>query len=118
VDTLPGPDNRLDGQQPWSGTFGMDYRFNSMPLTVGGNFAFTPDFVTRQSLSQTLDQGRSRSIDMFARWTVNDKASMRLALSNIAPLANASISSNSSGASVYNSRLARTGINFSTEIKL
>jgi len=118
VDTMPGPDNRLDGQQPWSGTFGMDYRFNSMPLTVGGNFAFTPDFVTRQSLSQTLDQGRSRSIDMFARWTVNDKASMRLALSNIAPLANASLSSYSSGASVYNSRLARTGINFSTEIKL
>ena len=118
VDTLPGPDNRLDGQQPWSGTFGMDYRFNSMPLTIGGNFAFTPDFVTRQTLSQTLDQGRSRSIDMFARWTVSDKASMRLALSNIAPLANESLSSNSSGASVYNSRLARTGINFSTEIKL
>ena len=118
VDTLPGPDNRLDGQQPWSGTFGMDYRFNSMPLTIGGNFAFTPDFVTRQTLSQTLDQGRSRSIDMFARWTVNDKASMRLALSNIAPLANESLSSNSSGASVYYARLARTGINFSTEIKL
>ena len=96
----------------------MDYRFNSMPLTIGGNFAFTPDFVTRQTLSQTLDQGRSRSIDMFARWTVSDKASMRLALSNIAPLANGSLSSNSSGASVYNARLARTGINFSTEIKL
>jgi hypothetical protein len=56
---------------------------------------------------------------MFARWTVNDKASMRLALSNIAPLANESLSSNSSGgASVYYARLARTGINFSTEIKL
>jgi iron complex outermembrane receptor protein len=119
VDTLPGPDNRLDGQQPWSGTFGMDYRFNTMPLTMGGSLAFTPDFITRQSLSQTLDQGRSRSIDMFARWTVNDKASMRLALSNIAPLANESLSSNSSGgARVYYARLARTGINFSTEIKL
>jgi len=64
VDTLPGPDNRLDGQQPWSGSFGMDYRFSTLPLTIGGNFAFTPDFVTRQSLSQTLDQGRSRSIDV------------------------------------------------------
>jgi len=118
VDTLPGPDNRLDGQQPWSGSFGMDYRFNTLPLTMGGNFAFTPDFVTRQSLSQTLDQGRSRSIDMFARWIVRENVSMRLALSNIAPLANESLSSNSSGASVYSSRLARTGINFNTEIKL
>ncbi len=118
VDTLPGPDNRLDGQQPWSGSFGMDYRFNTLPLTMGGNFAFTPDFVTRQSLSQTLDQGRSRSIDMFARWIVRENVSMRLALSNIAPLANESLSSNSNGASVYNSRLARTGINFNTEIKL
>ncbi len=118
VDTLPGPDNRLDGQQPWSGSFGMDYRFNTLPLTMGGNFAFTPDFVTRQSLSQTLDQGRSRSIDMFARWIVRENVSMRLALSNIAPLANESLSSNSNGASVYTSRLARTSINFSTEIKL
>ena len=118
VDTLPGPDNRLDGQQPWSGSFGMDYRFSTLPLTMGGNFAFTPDFVTRQSLSQTLDQGRSRSIDMFARWIVRENVSMRLALSNIAPLANESLSSNSNGASVYTSRLARTSINFSTEIKL
>jgi iron complex outermembrane receptor protein len=118
VDTLPGPDNRLDGQQPWSGSFGMDYRFNTLPLTMGGNFAFTPDFVTRQSLSQTLDQGRSRSIDMFARWIVRENVSMRLALSNIAPIANESLSSNSNGASVYTSRLARTGINFSAEIKL
>ncbi|MBJ7420830.1 MAG: TonB-dependent receptor, partial [Rhodoferax sp.] len=103
VDTLPGPDNRLDGQQPWSGSLGMDYRFNTLPLTMGGNFAFTPDFVTRQSLSQTLDQGRSRSIDMFARWIVRENVSMRLALSNIAPLANESLSSNSNGASVYTS---------------
>lgn len=118
VDTVPAPDNRLDGQQPWSGNFGMDYRFNSKPLTIGGNFAFTPDFVTRQSLSQTLDQGRSRSMDVFARWMVSDKVSMRLALSNIAPVANESLSSNISGASVYSARLARTAINFGTEIKL
>ena len=117
VDTLPGPDNRLDGQQPWSGTFGMDYRFNTMALTMGGNFAFTPDFVTRQSVGQTLYQGRSRSIDMFARWSMQENISMRLALSNIAPLANESLGTTSSGASVYSSRLARTGINFSTEIK-
>ena len=118
VDTLPGPDNRLDGQQPWSGTFGADYRFTTLPLTVGGNFAYTPDFVTRQSLSQTVALGRSRSIDMFARWMVQENVSMRLALSNIAPLANDSLSSNSNGTSVYSTRLARTGINFSTEIKL
>ena len=118
VDTLPGPDNRLDGQQPWSGTFGADYRFNTLPLTVGANFAFTPDFVTRQSLSQTVALGRSRSIDMFARWMVQENVSMRLALSNIAPLASESLSSNTNGTSVYSARLARTGINLSAEIKL
>lgn len=118
VDTLPGPDNRLDGQQPWSGSIGMDYRFSTMPLNMGANFAFTPDFVTRQSQSQSLDQGRSRSIDMFARWIVSDKASMRLALSNVAPLANESLSSSTNGTSVYSSRLARTGISLSAEIKL
>ena len=118
VDTLPGPDNRLDGQQPWSGTLGADYRFNTLPLTVGANFALTPDFVTRQSLSQTVALGRSRSIDMFARWMVQENVSMRLALSNIAPLASESLSSNTNGTSVYSARLARTGINLSAEIKL
>ena len=118
VDTLPGPDNRLDGQQPWSGTLGADYRFNTLPLTVGGNFAFTPDFVTRQSLSQTVALGRSRSFDMFARWMLQENVSMRMALSNIAPLASESLSSNTNGTSVYSSRLARTGINLSAEIKL
>jgi hypothetical protein len=54
---------------------------------------------------------------MFARWSVQENTSMRLALSNITPLANESLSTISSGASVYSSRLARTGINFSTEIK-
>ena len=43
---------------------------------------------------------------------------MRLALSNIAPLASESLSSNTNGTSVYSSRLARAGINLSAEIKL
>jgi len=118
VDSLPGPDNRLDGQQPWSGTWGMDYRLGIAPITVGANLAFTPDYVTRQSLTQTLDQGRSRSIDMFARWIYAENVSMRLALSNIAPLANESLTSSGANQQVYSARLSRTGINFSVEIKL
>ena len=118
VDSLPGPDNRLDGQQPWSGTWGMDYRLGIAPITVGANLAFTPDYVTRQSLTQTLDQGRSRSIDMFARWIYAENVSMRLALSNIAPLANESLTSSGANQQVYSARLSRTGINFSVEMKL
>jgi iron complex outermembrane receptor protein len=118
VDTLPGPDNRLDGQQPWSGTWGMDYRLGIAPITVGANLAFTPDYLTRQSLIQTLDQGRSRSIDMFARWIYAENVSMRLALSNVAPLANESLTSSGANQQVYSARLGRTGINFSMEIKL
>ena len=49
---------------------------------------------------------------------VQENVSMRLALSNIAPLASESLSSNTNGTSVYSARLARTGINLSAEIKL
>jgi hypothetical protein len=43
---------------------------------------------------------------------------MRLALSNIAPLANESLTSSGANQQVYSARLSRTGINFSVEIKL
>jgi len=118
VDALPGPDNRLDNQQPWSGTMGLDYRLSGLPLTIGGNLAFTPDYVTLQTIGQTLDQGRSRSMDLFARWVYAENVSMRLAITNIAPVANESLTVSGANSSVYNARLGRAGVNFSMEIKL
>ena len=118
VDALPGPNNRLDGQQPWSGNLGVDYRFTSVPMTMGGNLAFTPGYSTQQSLSQSLDQGRSRSVDMFAQWVFSRKVSMRVSVNNLFAADNESLALAGGNSSTYTSRIGRTSINAGVDIKL
>ncbi len=86
VEALQGPDNRLDGQQPWSANLGFDYRFSSLPLSTGASLAYTPGYKTRQSETQWLDQGRARGIDVFAQLALNRTSSLRLMANNFAPV--------------------------------
>ena len=66
IAALNGPNNRLDGQQPWSANFGFDQRIAGLPLSVGGNFSYTPGYDTRQTEDQVLKRSSARSIDLFA----------------------------------------------------
>jgi iron complex outermembrane receptor protein len=118
VEALPGPNNRLDGQQPWSGNFGFDYRLTSLPMTVGGSLAFTPGYATQQTASQLLDQSRSRSLDMFAQWVFSRKVSARLSVSNWFPLDTESQTLTSDGYFNNTRRSVRSNFNFGVEIKL
>ena len=121
VDALPGPNNRLDGQQPWSGNFGFDYRMTvvgGMPVVMGGSLAFTPGYTTRQTLSQTLDQSRSRSVDLFAQFIFSPKLSARVSVNNLAPLDNESLTQTSDGYSTSSLRSGRSSLNIGVEIKL
>lgn len=118
VDALPGPNNRLDGQQPWSGNFGMDYRLTTYPMTVGGSLAFTPGYTTQQTLSQSLDQGRSRSLDVFAQWVVSRQLSMRISANNLFPVGSESLALAGANSSISSQRSGRTSINAGIEMKL
>ena len=81
VAALPGPDNRLDGQQPWSATLGFDRRFTSVPLNVGGSLSLNPAYDTQLTLAQTLQRSHTRGLDLFAQWTFRPGLSTRLAVS-------------------------------------
>jgi iron complex outermembrane receptor protein len=118
VEALPGPNNRLDGQQPWSGNFGFDYRFTTLPMTLGGSLAFTPGYVTQQSSSQWLDQSRNRSLDMFAQWVFNRKISARLSANNLLPVETESQTLTSDGYFGNTLRTGRSSFNLGVEIKL
>jgi len=83
VESLPGPNNRLDGQQPWSGSLGADYRLTSLPLNMGASFIFTPGYTTTQTDTQTLVQSRSRGIDVFAQWSFTRTTTLRFAVNNL-----------------------------------
>ena len=118
VAALPGPNNRLDGQQPWSGNLGFDYRFAGLPLTTGASLAVTPGYQTQQTMSQTLERSRSRAIDVFAQWMFSRQMSLRLSANNLAPLTAQTQTLLSSGYGSQSSRIGRTGFGANLEMKL
>ena len=60
VDSVPGPNNRLDQQPLGTANLGADYRLPGLPLTLGGNLNWTPGSTVRP-LRQPVDHPRARS---------------------------------------------------------
>ncbi|CAN5254819.1 siderophore amonabactin TonB-dependent receptor [soil metagenome] len=118
VEALPGPNNRLDGQQPWSATAGFDYRFTGLPLNTGVSLAYTPGYLTTQTLTQSLEQGRSRSLDVFAQWIFSRSASVRVNANNLAPLDQQSRTLVDGGYGSTTDRMGRTQFGIGLELKL
>ena len=85
VKSVPGPDNRLDQQPDYTANLGADYRVPGWPLTLGGNFNWTPGYDTRVSDVQTAVQGRKRVIDGYALWVFNPALQLRVTASNLNP---------------------------------
>jgi len=90
VKDIPGPDNRLEQQQPWSLNLGADYRLKSLPLSLGASLAFTPSYEVQQSDLTRLETGRARTLDAFALWNLSKTDSLRFAVQNLAALASSS----------------------------
>jgi outer membrane receptor for ferrienterochelin and colicins len=90
VKGVPRPDNRLDRQQPWSATLGLDYVLSGIlaaPIRFGGSVSFTPGYRTQQTTEQSIEFARSRTIDLYANVPINQKMSVRLIANNLAPVA-------------------------------
>jgi outer membrane receptor for ferrienterochelin and colicins len=122
VAALPGPDNRLDGQQPWSATLGFDQRITGMPLTVGGSLSSNPAYDTQLTLDQTQRRSRTRNVDLYGLWVFRQGLSARLAVAEGAqpfgPPNGSTTTLLSSGD--YTRTVRKTGpqVNFSLDIRL
>jgi outer membrane receptor for ferrienterochelin and colicins len=86
VDSVPGPDNRLDQQSKGTANLGADYRFRGTPLTLGGNLNWVPATTTRLAADETSSVSTKRQWDMYALWTFNPSLALRLLANNLAPL--------------------------------
>ena len=118
VDALPAPNNRLDGQQPWSGNLGFDYRVASLPVSLGASLAYTPGYTTRQTSVQQFDRSPARALDAFALWNISRTMTVRVSAGNIAPLDAKSRSYFSSGDATRTVTDGRTFYNANLELKL
>lgn len=85
VQSVPGPDNRLDQQPGATLNLGADYRLADWPLTLGATLNFTPGYDARLSEDQFASQNRKRVIDAYALWRVRPGLQLRMSASNLAP---------------------------------
>jgi outer membrane receptor for ferrienterochelin and colicins len=82
VNSVPGPNNRLDAQTPVSANFGMDYKLDDVPLTLGGNLSFQSAGPVRISVNQTSYGIPKRVVDVYALWKFDAKSNLRVAIGN------------------------------------
>ncbi len=82
VDQVPRPNNRLEGQPRYTMNLGADLPFKGTPLTVGGNWNYTPAFEVQQIDNQVYRQGGKSVLDAYALWRFSADASARLTISN------------------------------------
>lgn len=80
--TVPGPNNRLDQQTPFSGTIGADYKLDRVPLTLGGTYSFQNGGPVRISVNQYAYSVPKRSLDVYGLWKFNAKNQLRVSGSN------------------------------------
>ena len=85
VNSVPGPDNRLDQQAKASANIGADYRLRGVPITLGGNLNWVPGYTTRLDVDQTTTVSTKQVWDVFALWTINPAMGLRLLANNLDP---------------------------------
>lgn len=82
VAQVPGPDNRLEGQPPWTANLGVDWPVRGLPLTLGASFNYTPAFRVQEIDERASRVGAKPVLDFNALWKLSTDASLRLTVSN------------------------------------
>ncbi len=93
VESVPGPDNRIDQQPHATGNLGADYRFRGTAWTVGGTLGVTPGYRTQLTEFQSQELGLRRVLDAYVLWQIDGDTRLRLSLANLAPIDSDSVAS-------------------------
>ncbi|MEQ1516464.1 MAG: TonB-dependent receptor [Usitatibacteraceae bacterium] len=83
VDSVPGPNNRLDQQTPFSATVGLDYRMKGGEFTAGGSYSFKSGGQVRIAENQSRYLTPRRELNVYALWKFTPKTQFRLTLANV-----------------------------------
>jgi outer membrane receptor for ferrienterochelin and colicin len=80
LDTLPGPDNRLADQRPWSVKLGVSYKAKSLPVDWSANWSTQPGAWTRVSANRAIYAAHTSDLSADAAWTLNRSTKLRFGL--------------------------------------
>jgi outer membrane receptor protein involved in Fe transport len=81
LDQVPGPNNRLQTQTPYTANFGADYRWSQ--LTLGGNLNLQGGGPVRQSVLVSSSTSAKRELDLYLLWKADAKTQWRFSGSNL-----------------------------------
>jgi len=81
VDSIPGPDNRMEQQVPLSAQFGLDWKAGR--LTAGTSLAFKSAVQARVSLDRWAYTRARRDLEVYGLWKFTPKLQLRLAAANL-----------------------------------
>jgi outer membrane receptor for ferrienterochelin and colicin len=82
VDALPGPNNRLARETPFSATLGIDYA-PSNAVAFGTNLGYQGASLTQLSDTQGAYSGVVRNVDLYGAWKFAAKGQLRLSVKNV-----------------------------------
>jgi outer membrane receptor protein involved in Fe transport len=83
VEAVPGPNNRLAQQTPWSANLGADWRPDGTPLTLGASFGLTTGGLVRLLGNQTASRSVNRQLDAYGLWKIDAQSQLRLSFGNL-----------------------------------
>lgn len=85
VSGVPGPDNRLDQQAPWTAKLGASYGLQDVPLKFNLNANWTPALWIRSSLTQRVALARRFDLDANMAWAINKERRLVLGVTTRLP---------------------------------
>jgi len=83
VDSVSGPNNRLDNQTPFSATAGFDVRSKSDKFSGGGSYSFSTAGVSRLAVNVEAWRTATRNLEFYGLWKVNPKTQFRVTFYNV-----------------------------------
>ncbi len=85
VDSVPGPDNRIDQQPRATANLGAEYRPRAVPLRIGASVNWTPASTIRRSEIQSGTTSRKVVADAFVLWLIDADTRLRFSIGNAVP---------------------------------
>jgi outer membrane receptor protein involved in Fe transport len=83
VASVPGPDNRLAGQVPFSSSVGVDHRMAALPVTLGASFNFQGGGPARLSRRTSAWASVQRDLGIYAAWRMDAQSQWRMSVANL-----------------------------------
>lgn len=82
VDSLPRPDNRIEGQPAWSGNLGLDYA-PARRVDLGGTYTYRGRVASRSGALFFSDDAAKRQLDLYALWKRDAASRLRLSVADL-----------------------------------